>query len=169
MRNQYQISLRAIFLAILAVGIVLGVWRSESVGRLGLESDTWEMSSGFSHGQLIFTCKSNGEAEKLTTDINQGRLLVFAESVIREKCPQAARSVIEATIQAEGDGRVVRVYYLWHRWGRWRLEIMRMKYVFDRDDPVARSRNVSVYESFQEAARQMAIQSKSIEEWHKDE
>jgi hypothetical protein len=146
------------------IAVALGAIRSEIVGRIQTEADTSDIvfRTGASP-TVAFVCRTAQDARNVSDSFDRGQFIAAATEHARATFPDAADALRDAVITTGTHEHICFVKYDFSRWGRYRLDLPRLCYTHDINDPVARSRNTAIYKSFAAAGQSTALEHPLIQ------
>jgi hypothetical protein len=121
-------------------------------GRLQLEGDNGEILLGRGPSPtIVFTRTSPQDALSLANSFDLERFVALVRSTVHERAPQAEPSLENVAVYLGNDGNDFFIKYEVYRWGRYRLDLGRLRYRLDLTDPVAQSYNAAIDDAFAKA------------------
>ncbi len=160
-RRRMRYSLSFLLLAVTLVAIVVGYFAREIDGRICRKSDTLSKfdvdfaKSPFS--PVAVQSPTETAADELFDLIDVQCCGARAVELYVADNPESPYFSQGTFIAGKAD-RTVFVKFDFDRWGRYRLDLRRLKYIFDPADPVASQRNDAIERSYIKAANEQLNQ-----------
>ena len=163
-KHRFRFRLRTLLLGAALIAVTFGILRSEVVGRIQTEIDANDIifRSGPS-ATVAFVCRTPHDARNVSETFDRSQFIATATEHARAAFPDVAKALCDTTIDTGTYKNIFFVKYDFSRWGRYRLDLRRLCYTHDVNDPVAKSRNSAIYKSFAVAGESMALEHPLIQ------
>jgi hypothetical protein len=175
-RPRFQYRLRSLLLVTAVIAAVFGVVGSQVRGRVqvGFERPFFT-DLGRSHvdvlvgasPMLVFVCATEDDARRLYAQFDRGEFCSQVESIAGRSAPPSKRLLRAYTVNTVRSGsNLFIIKYDFAEWGRYRLDLRRMAYVSDVNDPDAQRKNEAIHRTFQQAGEALARAHPAIQTYH---